>query len=472
MESAAEFGGDFGRESEAAVGRIARVVVLTIALPSLGARADWIVLKGGGQVQGKVIPDPASKGGDRVLVVLPRGKTPLSLRKEQILDVRPKAGPLDEYAARREKLAATGRAEFDLGVWCESNGLPDLAQVHFESALKRDPDLAEAHRKLGHVEKDGRWLTLDDQRREAGMVLHKGKWVLEGEKAREDEQAQESSGFASWTRRIKVIVQGLTSEAADRRREAEGQLLEIKEPEAVGPLVKVMGDRDADLRILLAQALGEIPGEAAARALVDLLLREDEDPVRASILDRLRGRDEPIVPARLVRALKSEDVRVINRAAWALGNLEVFASVPRLLDVLITEEQRVVLVPSGGPAYRDGLGPLIAYNGSSAAYMTGPVVGPGAVAYGATVVPNTIGLDPFNGGAPISVGDGMGPRFVGADKGPQPQLVTFTSQNVEVRAALERLTGQDFAYDVAAWRSWVARSFNPKPAPDRKAPQP
>lgn len=451
--------------------RVALIVGMSIALP-LAARGDVIVLRGGGQVQGKVVADPASKRGDRVLVVLPKGKTPLTLRKDQILEVQPKAGPLDDYAARRETLAPTARGDFDLGAWCEANELPDLAQLHYEAAVKRDPDFAEARAKLGHVAMEGRWLTPDEQRREAGMVLHKGRWVTEEEKAREDGAARDSGGAASWGRRINIIFQGLVSESAERRREAEDQLMELGDPEAVGPMVKVLGGQDADIRLLLAKALGAIPGDAGSKALVEMLLREPEDAVRPAILGELRDREQPQVTPRLVRALRSSDVRVINRAAWALGNLEAFAAVPRLLDVLVTSEERVVLVPSGGPAYPEGLGPLIAYNGSSAAYMTGPVVGPGVVAYGATVVPNTIGLDPFNGGAPISVGDGMGPRFVGADKGPQPQLMTFTSQNVEVRAALNRLTDQDFEYDVAAWRAWVARSFNPKPVPDRKAPQP
>lgn len=248
--------------------------------------------------------------------------------------------------------------------------------------------------------------------------------------------------------------------------------MELKDPEAVAPLVKVLGGQEADLRILLARALGAIPGDAASKALVDMVLREPEDHVRASILEPLRRREGDLVPSRLTRALKSPDVRVINRAAWALGNLDVFASVPRLLDVLVTVEERMVLVPSGGPAYNGPPGALMAFNGSSAAYLTGPVVGPGVVAFGATVVPYTFALDPFNNGAPITLGDGMGPRFVGADKGPQPQIMTFTSQNVEVFSALNRLTGQDFGYDVDAWRAWVSRSFNPKPVPDRKAPQP
>lgn len=461
-------------------GMVGLGVGLSLALSAAlaPARADLIALKGGGQVQGKVVPDPDDKKGERVFVVLPRGKTPLTLRKEQILEVLAQPSPLDEYVDRRAKLAPSAQADYDLGVWCQSHELRDLAEVHYEAALKRDPDFADAHRKLGHAERDGKWLTADEQRRAAGMVLHKGKWVPAEEKARDDEQAQNSAGFASWVRRIKVLVQGTQSESPERRRDSIDQLMQLREPEAVGPLVKVLGEQDQDLRTMLAQVLGEIPGDAAARSLVDMILRDPDDAVRNVVVDRLRKREEAIIPTRLVKALRSSEVSVINRAAWALGRLDVFSSVPKLLEVLVTTEERIVLVPSSRPA-NPGFGqpPLIAYNGSSAAYMTGPVVGPGAVAYGAFVVPNVIGFDPSNGGAPISAGDGVTPggmlgAGVGADRGPQPGLVYITSQNVEVRTALSKLTGQDFGYDVAAWRAWTSRFFNPRPDPIRRAPQP
>jgi hypothetical protein len=430
--------------------RLALVVGLSFVLPPPWAWGDVVVLRGGGRVQGKVIADPSAKKGEkRVLVVLPRGKTPLSLREDQILQVVPSPGPLDEYAVRREKLVPTATADFELGEWCQAHDLPDLAELHYEAALERDPDFADARAKLGHVERDGRWLTAEEQRREAAVD--------------EDDTPRETAESPSWTRRIKIIVQGLAAESVDRRREAEDQLLELKDPEAVGPLVRVMGRGEPALRILLARALGEIPGDAATKALVGMILREPEDAVRAAILEPLRRREGDVAAARLTRALKSPDVPVINRAAWALGELEVFAAVPRLLDVLVTYEERIELVPSG-PAYDGPPGPLIAYNGIAAAYMTGPVVGPGVAAYGATVVPNVYGFTPS--GAPF------GPGVGGGYRPPQPALVGYTSRNVEVLGALSRMTGQDFGYDVASWRAWVTRSFNPRARPERKAPQP
>jgi len=459
--------------------------------PVAPARADVIVLRGGGQVEGKILPAPAATPSataaksksklkakpnpkdERVEVLLLRSKTPLVLRKEQILEVVPKASPLDDYLTKRATAAATAPAQFELGQWCEGQKLDDLARVHYEAALKHDDTLVAAHKKLGHVEHDGRWVSRDELRRVQGLTKHKGRWITEEEKAKQEEQALTTAGQASWVRRIRLMIQGLRSGAPDRKREAETQFMQIRDPEAVWPLMKVMAESDTDLRILLAQTLGEIPGKESARALVRLMLSEEEDVVRGVVLDRLKKSDDPTIAAQLMRALGSEDLRVVNRAAWALGNLDAVASVPRLLNVLVTIEQRLVLVPPASAPPGGGFPPiLMAWNGSSAAYMTPPVVGPGVVAFGATVVPGVFTVDPATGlpGPSVFPEYNSPPSVV--NRGPTPQLMNFTYQNVEVLGALVKLTDQDFGYDVDQWKRWVARSFNPRPNPVRRVPQP
>ena len=95
------------------------------------ARADVIVLRGGGQVTGKVLPDPQNK--DRVQVWLLQGRKPLSFLKSQIVEVTPKASPLDDYFEKLKKVPATAQAQYDLGTWCEQNKLTDLAKLHYEA---------------------------------------------------------------------------------------------------------------------------------------------------------------------------------------------------------------------------------------------------------------------------------------------------------------------------------------------------
>ena len=93
--------------------------------------------------------------------------------------------------------------------------------------------------------------------------------------------------------------------------------------------------------------------------------------------------------------------------------------------------------------------------------MTPPVVGQGVVAFGTVSTPAYA-----NARLGLSAGGQINTQ-------PEPGLVTFTYRNTEVLAALQKLTGQDFDYDVDAWRRWVSREYNPTPSrPSRTVPQP
>ena len=433
------------------------------------ARADVIVLRGGGgEVQGKVITDPTNP--DTVQVLLLKGRNPITFHKKQILQVVPQPSPLDDYLVKREKVAPTAQAEYDLGVWCERNKLDDLARLHFEAALGYDKAFGPAHKKLGHVQRGDRWLTLDELRQVQGLIKYHGQWITPEAKAKRELSAKLSAAQSEWVRRIRALRQALASSNTSESREAEAQLMRIQEAEAVTPLSRVLGNDEPAMRVLLAHVLGNIPGKESARALVNMILAEVQNEVRGTILEQMRQRDEPAIVPQLIRALRSEDVRVINRAAWALGNLGVVAAVPALISSLVTSEERIVLVNEGQSAPPDSgfyPGPaLMAMNQNWTAYLTRPVVGPGVAAFGATSVPYYGSPAPFLGGGMMSAGGG------GSSRGPTPKVATFTYRNTEVLAALTRLTGQDFGYNISVWRGWMKLSFNPHPNPVRQVPQP
>jgi hypothetical protein len=167
--------------------------------------------------------------------------------------------------------------------------------------------------------------------------------------------------------------------------------------------------------------------------------------------------------------LLSADIRVINRAAWALGNLHAVETVPRLVTALVTSEERMVIVtpnqtaqgPIGTIAGPNGPLAPIAVNQSSLAVMTPPVVAPGAFARGVFSAP----WYDWPPGSGLDVGRQI-------DNRPDVRVATFVYQNAEVLTALEKLTGQDFGYDVASWRSWVSRQFKADAKPSRRVPQP
>jgi HEAT repeat protein len=452
----------FGRSG---AGSVVGLLVVPIALGAWAtmARADVITLRGGGQVHGKVLPDPQNK--DRVQVWLLQGRKPLSFLKAQIAEIIPKAGPLDHYFEKVKKAPETAQGQFELGTWCDENKLADLAKLHYETALTVDNSFEPAHKKLGHVFHDGYWLSRDDLSAVQGLVKYKGRWISTEEKAKKQAEEEASASQTAWMRRIKILHKALVSGTEDRRREAELQLMAIREAEAVTPLLRVLGGAEPAQRILLAQVLAGIPGKEATSGLVKQMLAEPDAAVRPTIFEKLKDRDDPAVVSHLSKALTSSDIQVVNRAAWTLGNLGAVEVVPKLIGSLLSYEQRVVLVQKGGssqPAYAMSGMPMapLAYNGSHIALQTPPVVSQGAVAYGIVGAPIY--------GAPLGLGN------VGAQINNQPEygLATFTYRNVEVLAALEKMTGQNYGYDIESWRHWASREFNPTPKPGRRVLQP
>jgi hypothetical protein len=441
-----------------------------LAVGGSESRADRITLRGGGQIRGKVLPDP--EHSDRVKVLTESGKTPLSFQRAQIVQVTPEPSALDEYLVRREKLAPGAQAHYELGLWCEEHKLKDLAELHFEAALTNDRSYEPAHLKLGHVLVGDRWIWGDELREAQGLVRYKGQWISQQEKEQRAAAAASSAEQASWVRRLKAVRQICLYGADDRRRNAEQQLMEIREPLAVTPLVQVFGGEDPALRTLLDRVLDVIPGPEAAAALVKHLLFETEVEVRQGTMSALAKRKEPSVVAGLVQALGSKDPAVVNRAAWALGQLGAVTTVPKLIPALITFQQHFIMPPvQGWPSGNTGAsfgsvapGPGLGGTGFSSVrsygLLTPPAVGAGSVAYGVTGIPT-----PALPGTTFSSGGG-GPREQ------MPRIITLRFQNVEVLATLVKLTGQDFGFDVPAWQRWVSTGFHPDPTPVRVVPQP
>lgn len=442
-------------------------VLVWLAMVGLGstARGDKITIRGGGQIKGKLIPDKAHPG--QFLFIGEVGKTPMPFKKDQIVQVVAEKSALDEYVVRLAKERTTPQAEFELGMWCEENKLVDLAQVHFELAVRRDSTFDEAHKKLGHVWMGGRWLDADEVKEAQGMVKYKGRWVTPEEKERRELIASTAAENNAWVKKIKLYRDAYVSGPVERSQEAERRLMAITEPAAIGPVLRVLADDPLPgLRALASKILGTIPGPEASTALVGRLLGEDDPEVRQETMKELTHRESSEVVPMLARGLRSSLHQIINRAAWGLGNLNAVAAVPRLIPVLITYEYEVVLVDSGGSGGAGGFaagstGPSFgSYSSRAIPILTPATVGPGVVAYGATSIPS----GPPTGS---SIGGGSTPPA-----GQTPRLVQIEHRNDEVLAALVKLTGCNFGYDIPTWKQWMTTSFKVEAKPSRRVPEP
>lgn len=182
--------GYFVAKARAGLGPVLLSGAIALGAAPEFVRADTIVLRGGGQVQGKVLPDPQNE--NRLQVWLLQGRKPLSFLKAQIVEVIPKSSPLDDYFEKSKKAPQTVQAQYDLGAWCEQNKLVDLAKLHYESALTIDKSFEPAHRKLGHVFHDGYWLSRDD-RRSPGSGQVQGTLDLHRRESQEDGRGRNGS---------------------------------------------------------------------------------------------------------------------------------------------------------------------------------------------------------------------------------------------------------------------------------------
>ena len=200
-----------------------------------------------------------------------------------------------------------------------------------KAALLIDKSFEPAHKKLGHVFHGGYWVTRDELNSIQGLVKYKGRWVSAEERAQRDAEDKALAVKNEWVQRIKMLRNSIQSSTTDRRREAESQLMAIREAEAVGALLRVLGNDEPPMRILLSQVLSNIPEEQATLGLVKQMLAEPSPNVRPIIFEKLKERDRPTVVRSLSRALQSEQIMVINRAAWTLNNLEAVEAVPALI---------------------------------------------------------------------------------------------------------------------------------------------
>jgi hypothetical protein len=212
-----------------------RAVLLGLALQAAGlAAADEVFIRGGGRLSGEVV----ERGPDSILVDIGTGQ--IGLRLSSVERIVAGATPVGLYRQRAASLEPDDVAGWlALGRWAREHQLETNAREAFENVLAVDPTHVSAHRALGHVQLDGRWLTREESFEARGYVLFEGAWVTPEERRAtlEDRRAlaEERRAHAEANARIREAeararmaeAEAQRAEADLRRREAE---LEISGP--------------------------------------------------------------------------------------------------------------------------------------------------------------------------------------------------------------------------------------------------
>lgn len=367
-----------------------------------GASADLYELKDGGQIVGETVERPEAEG---YVVRTPAGAE-VTITRDQVRRIVPQDDVHAEYERRSRTAPDTADAHRELAAWCREQKLIEESDHHLERVVDLDPTDEAARTSLGYLRVGGRWLTREEIMTARGLKLYEGKFRTPQDIAirQRDERADDAE--VDWFSKIRTWRGWLAKARPGQFEEAQAQIAAIADPQAAPALARLLdGEEDEQIFDLLLAALGRLDHPAAVQTLVAYSLDSNVAEVRLQCLDYLVRSARPVSILPYVKALKSKDNLIVNRAGEALGKIGDPAAVSPLIDALVTRHKYIV-------------------QGNQ----------PGAI---------NAGFNPNGGGGGLQMG-GNGPKVVQRDR-----------ENLKVQRALVKLAGaQDLGFDEKAWRAW------------------
>lgn len=249
-----------------------------------------------------------------------------------------------------------------------------------------------------------------------------------------------------WYKKIRdLAVTSLSSSSMKEFRAGEEKLLDIKDPEALGPLVLALSTSNTRWRSSLVKAVVQFAksgvepvNKQAVIYLEDLAVADPSSVLRSQARATLLSKDAPRDSSRLKFQLANcpfSEIR--DRAADLLADLKDQTARAALINALSTEELRPVA--AGDPR----LGASACQTNQIVGGLTTPVVtnqrggGKGQILLPPPTHDTTFSFSP-PGGPPATT-----------------QMQQVRVNHPGILAALKSLTGQDFGYDKAAWMNWI-----------------
>lgn len=299
--------------------RRASLSILPLLLLLSGfAAADVLTTNDGLRLEGKVTKDEAGN------YVVEAASGVVVLAADRVAGVEAGKGPRARLEKRRLALAEDDAAGFyRLALEAEAAGLTDVAWEAYAVVIGLEPDHAAARRAIGHERHDGRWMSAEAAHRKRGLVLFEGRWMLpaEVEAAVRADVAAPTVRTPSDDARTRSVLRTWATADAPLARAARTALADVPAERRVRAALGTLYDPDPRVRSASARLLGEVGDEVALRPLVFSAARDlDTDVRREAVLAAASfGHDDTAIP--FIRALGSENLRLVGNAAEALANL-------------------------------------------------------------------------------------------------------------------------------------------------------
>ncbi len=399
------------------------------------AWGDVLRLQSGVEFHGKIVKDGSTPAADTIVIELLSGAKVSLPAGEVTLQVnRPLA--IEEYELRARQVADTVAARWELADWCKQKNLTAEREAQLLRLIELDPDHQQARAVLNHVWKDGEWVDWDEYMTVRGYVKYRGKYITQQELELLEKTAEELKREQDWFPKIRLWTGWVTGNNPTRAQNGMAALKGLKDADAAPAVARFLGEHAArDVRLLGVAVLTQGGGIKSAVALSKISLRDDDQEVRTAALQGIEPDQNNHVQALFIKELRSQNNAVVNRAAAGLVRVGDERSVPQLIDALVTAHKYEVRVPGG--------------TGQNYSFGTNGTFGQ------STVLPADVEAAMRTGQLP------QGAVFLNSPNAAQNTiakvvLVRVEQQNTDVRAALQKLTNEDFGYDERLWHLWWA----------------
>ena len=390
------------------VAAICLTLLLLVRIGPQSASADTIYMKSGNKISGRVVSQEKIKGRVYILLEtefggvlkLERGKVIQRVREDDEID--------KAYQTELAKMQDTPDEHWRMQAWCKENGasqLRDQMQYHLRRIIELDPSDKKARGLLGYRFMNGRWVLEDKMLAESGYIKKGGKWIPDLQlNVNQQDSSQEQEINA---RKIALVKWKKYSLGKRPAAQVQQELFDIVDAYAVATIAEdyLAPEADPDVRRLYIDAIGRVPNLPAQNVLVRYAIIDKDPDVReraTTLLLNQKHYDVRVSIAPIAQQLQNSQNAIVRRAGTILGQTKSPAAILPLIDSLVTTHK---IVTGGDPRRTEA----------------------GFSSDGSTV---------FNPGG----------------SGPQERIVQV--KNDEVLEALRNITGQDFDFNVAAWKQW------------------
>lgn len=394
--------------------RAIRMIVLCVACSlATPIRADELHLAPG-VIEGRVVEE--SSNFIRIETATGTVAVPASVIKLRV------AGPsrMERYAAMQAAEPLTPARHAEIAGWCFQAGLADPGDRHLEAALAADPRCEAALTLAGYIRLGDLWLKAG-----APPTANPPKG------AGTPPATMLDTLRTGWHRRLNTLFESMAVDGpgGGEFEAARAQILAIREPTIIPIVSRVLEPGGPAIRLVLVEVLSAYPEEAATLHLTVLAVLDTGIEVRKAAMAAI-GRRPGRKPADWLRAaLTCENEVVVGRAAQALGWLKDRSAMPDLVDHLSTGRGQPARITVG--KIFDDLGIL----------FDKAIVVP--LGHQAAEIPSEVAFVDYRRRI-----DRLARRIE------RPSGAFRT----EVQDALSAISGENFGFDVTAWREWVARN--------------